>query len=63
MNLEEALAMTQRVPEDKTVPENLSKAIRESSGELQEDLRQLAEGLIVDAVTPQDRKLVNKYLL
>ena len=63
MNLEEALAMTQRVPEDKTVPEKLSKAIRESSGELQEDLRQLAEGLIVDAVTPQDRKLVNKYLL
>ena len=63
MNLEEALAMTQRFPEDKTVPEKLSKAIRESSGELQEDLRQLDEGFIVDAVTPQDRKLVNKYLL
>ena len=63
MNLEEALALTQRFPEDKTVPEKLSKAIRESSGELEEDLRQLAEGLIVDAVTPQDRKLVNKYLL
>ena len=62
MNLEEALAMTQRFPEDKTVPEKLSKAIRESSGELQEDLRQLAEGLILDAVTPQDRRLVSKHL-
>ena len=62
MNLEEALAMTQRFPEDETVPEKLSKAIRESSGELQEDLRQLAEGLIVDAVTPQDRRLVSKHL-
>ena len=62
MNLEEALAMTQRFPEDKTVPEKLSKAIRESSGELQEDLRQLAEGLIIDAVTPQYRRLLSKHL-
>ena len=62
MNLEEALAMTQRFPKDKTVPEKLSKAIRESSGELQEDLRQIAEGLILDAVTPQDRRLVSKHL-
>ena len=62
MNTEEALRLSQRFPEDKTVPKKIAKAIKECSGEEKYNLQRIAEGLIVDAITPDDIKLVDKYL-
>ena len=62
MNTEEALRLSQRFPADKTVPKKIAKAIKESSGEEKYNLQRIAEGLIVDAITPDDIKLVDKYL-
>ena len=63
MNLEDALKLTQAFPEDKTVPKKLADAIKESSGEEQKLLMQLGEGVVMDAITDADRKLVMKYLM
>ena len=63
MNLEDALKLTQGFPEEKTVPKKLADAITESSGEEQKLLMQLGEGVVMDAITDADRKLVMKYLM
>ena len=63
MNLEDALKLTQGFPEDKTGPKKLADAIKESSGEEQKLLMQLGEGVVMDAITDADRKLVMKYLM
>ena len=63
MNLEDALKLTQGFPEDKTDPKKLADAIKESSGEEQKLLMQLGEGVVMDAITDADRKLVMKYLM
>ena len=63
MNLDDALALTQRFPKDKTVPEKLADAINKSSGYEKKMLIKLGEGVILDATTKADRKLVQKYLM
>ena len=63
MNLDDALALTQRFPKDKTVPEKLADAIKKSSGEEKKLVIKLGEGVILDATTKGDRKLVQKFLM
>ena len=63
MNLDDALALTQRFPKDKTVPEKLADAINKSSGYEKKMLIKLGEGVILDATTKEDRQLVQKYLM
>ncbi|HCI71927.1 MAG TPA: hypothetical protein DHV30_15570 [Balneola sp.] len=63
MNLDDALALTQRFPEDKTVPEKLADAIKKSSGYEKKMLIKLGEGVILDATTKEERKLVQKFLM
>jgi|TARA_R100000329_G_C7422218_1_gene148355 hypothetical protein len=63
MNLDDALALTQRFPKDKTVPEKLADAINKSSGYEKKMLIKLGEGVILDATTKEERQLVQKYLM
>ena len=60
MNLEEALAMTQRFPEDKTVPLRLKKEIEKFEGKEKQFLLRLVEGLIVTARNPNDIKIIRE---
>ena len=63
MNLDDALALTQRFPKDKTVPEKLADAINKSTGYEKKMLIKLGEGVILDATTKEERQLVQKYLM
>jgi len=63
MKLDDALRLAKKFPRDKTVPKQISEAISNSRGEQRDKLLQIGEGLIVQAVTREDKMLVMKHLM
>ena len=60
--IDKALQLSNKWPEDKTIPEKFAKMIDEAVGSYKDELIQIAEGLILDAITPEDAEIVREKL-